>query len=164
MVTGVALAVVFLSYTLVTGEGGMLWLCQITFAGVGALASAQFATVHGWPIIPAILMGGVIAGLIGVVIGLLTIRLGNLYIALVTLTFGLLMERLVFNLKDFANFGVGRGGRPARVRQHRQGLHLLRPRSLRDLRHPHREPAAIDDRARARTRSVGARTPRARWA
>jgi len=107
MVTGVALAVVFLSYTLVTGEGGMLWLCQITFAGVGALASAQFATVHGWPIIPAILMGGAIAGLIGVVIGLLTIRLGNLYIALVTLTFGLLMERLVFNLQDFANFGAG---------------------------------------------------------
>ena len=27
----------------------MLWLCQITFAGVGALASAQFATEHGWP-------------------------------------------------------------------------------------------------------------------
>jgi branched-chain amino acid transport system permease protein len=107
MVTGVALAVVFLSYTLVTGEGGMLWLCQITFAGVGALASAQFATVHGWPIIPAVIMGGVIAGLIGVVIGLLTIRLGNLYIALVTLTFGLLMERLVFNLQDFANFGAG---------------------------------------------------------
>jgi len=107
MTTAVALAVVFLSYTLVTGEGGMLWLCQITFAGVGALASAQFATENGWPIIPAILMGGLIAGLIGVVIGLLTIRLGNLYIALVTLTFGLLMERLVFNLQTFANFGAG---------------------------------------------------------
>lgn len=107
MVTGVALAVIFLSYTLVTGEGGMLWLCQITFAGVGALASAQFATEHGWPIIPAILMGGLIAAAIGVVIGLLTIRLGNLYVALVTLTFGLLMERLVFNLQTFANFGAG---------------------------------------------------------
>lgn len=107
MVTGVALAVIFLSYTLVTGEGGMLWLCQITFAGVGALASAQFATEHGWPIIPSVLMGGVIAGVIGVIIGLLTIRLGNLYVALVTLTFGLLMERLVFNLQTFANFGAG---------------------------------------------------------
>src|SRR5262249_35717703 len=32
---------------------------------------------------------------------------GNLYVALVTLTFGLLMERLVFNLQDFANFGQG---------------------------------------------------------
>jgi branched-chain amino acid transport system permease protein len=107
MVTGVALAVVFLSYTLVTGEGGMLWLCQITFAGIGALSSAQFATQHGWPILLAILMGGLIAAAIGVILGLLTIRLGNLYVALVTLTFGLLMERLVFNLKTFANFGAG---------------------------------------------------------
>ena len=74
---------------------------------MSALASAQFATEHGWPIVPAILMGGLIAAAIGVVIGLLTIRLGNLYVALVTLTFGLLMERLVFNLQDFANFGAG---------------------------------------------------------
>jgi branched-chain amino acid transport system permease protein len=107
MVSGVALAVIFLSFTLVTGEGGMLWLCQITFAGVGALASAQFATEHGWPVILAILMGGLVAAAIGVIIGLLTIRLGNLYVALVTLTFALLMDRLVFNLQTFANFGAG---------------------------------------------------------
>jgi branched-chain amino acid transport system permease protein len=107
LATGVSLAVVFISYTLVTGEGGMLWLCQITFAGVGALATAQLATVHGWPVLAAVIGGGVIAAAIGVVIGLLTIRLGNLYVALVTLTFGLLMERLIFNLDDFANFGAG---------------------------------------------------------
>ncbi|HEY7105378.1 MAG TPA: ABC transporter permease [Acidimicrobiia bacterium] len=102
-----ALAVLFLSFTLVTGEGGMLWLCQVAFAGVGALATAQFATVHGWPIMLAVFMGGVVAAAIGVVIGLLTIRLGNLYIALVTLTFSLLMERLVFTLNVFAQNGVG---------------------------------------------------------
>ena len=38
-----ALAIVFLSFTLVTGEGGMLWLCQIAFAGVGAIGAAWFA-------------------------------------------------------------------------------------------------------------------------
>ena len=53
-------------------------------------------------------MGGVVAGVIGVIIGLLTIRLGNLYIALVTLTFALLMERLVFTLDTFAQNGIGR--------------------------------------------------------
>src|SRR5204863_5781182 len=37
--TGVTLGVVILAYTLVTGEGGMLWLCQITFAGAAALAT-----------------------------------------------------------------------------------------------------------------------------
>jgi branched-chain amino acid transport system permease protein len=107
LATGVALAVVFISYTRVTREGGMLWLCQITFAGVGALATGQLATVHGWPVLAAVIGGGVIAAAIGVVIGLLTIRLGNLYVALVTLTFGLLMERLIFSLDDFANFGAG---------------------------------------------------------
>jgi branched-chain amino acid transport system permease protein len=105
--TGITLAIVFLAYTLVTGEGGMLWLCQITFAGVGALATGQLATEHGWPVLLAIVAGGAIAAAIGVVIGLLTIRLGNLYVALVTLTFGLLMEKLVFNLKDFSQFGAG---------------------------------------------------------
>lgn len=107
LTTGVALAVLFLSYTLVTGEGGMLWLCQITFAGIGALTTAQLATQHGWPILLAIAGGGVVAAAIGVVIAVLTIRLGNLYIALVTLTFALLMERLVFPLDTFAKSGLG---------------------------------------------------------
>ena len=60
------------------------------------------------PVLLAIVMGGVVAGAIGLIIGLLTIRLGNLYIALVTLTFGLLMERLVFTLDTFAQNGIGR--------------------------------------------------------
>ncbi len=107
LMTGVVLGVVFLSYTLVTGEGGMLWLCQITFAGVGALATGQLATEHGWPVLLAVVGGGLIAALLGLIIGVLTIRLGNLYVALVTLTFGLLMERLVFNLEDFSQFGAG---------------------------------------------------------
>jgi branched-chain amino acid transport system permease protein len=107
LATGVCLAVVFMSYTLVTGEGGMLWLCQMTFAGAGALTTAQLATRHGWPILLAVLGGGVIAAAMGVLIGAFTIRLGNLYIALVTLTFGLLMEVLVFPLDTFSNSGVG---------------------------------------------------------
>jgi branched-chain amino acid transport system permease protein len=107
LATGVALAVVFLSFTLVVGEGGMVWLCQVTFAGVGALATAQLATVHGWPLLPAVLGGAVIAAPMGVVIGLLSIRLGDIYLALVTLTFGLLMENLVFTRNTFTNLGNG---------------------------------------------------------
>ena len=37
MAQAFAYGVSFLSWTLVTGEGGMLWLCQITFAGIPAL-------------------------------------------------------------------------------------------------------------------------------
>jgi branched-chain amino acid transport system permease protein len=105
--TAATLAIVFLAYTLVTGEGGMLWLCQITFAGVGAITTAQLATERGWPLMLGVVAGGAVAAVIGVVLGLLTIRLGNLYVALVTLTFGLLMETLVFSRDEFARSGTG---------------------------------------------------------
>jgi branched-chain amino acid transport system permease protein len=104
---GIAFGIVFLSYTLVVGEGGMVWLCQATFAGVGALATAQLATNHGWPLALAMLGGALIAAPMGVLIGILSIRLGDVYLALVTLTFGLLMENLVFSRNTFANFGSG---------------------------------------------------------
>jgi branched-chain amino acid transport system permease protein len=103
----VAFAVAFLGYTLVTGEGGMIWLCQITFAGVGAITTAQLAGNHGWPVLLAIVAGGLIAAAIGTVVGLLTIRLGDIYVALVTLTFGLLMENLVFRIDAFYQAGAG---------------------------------------------------------
>lgn len=104
---GIALGIIFLSFTIVTGEGGMIWLCQATFAGIGAVTAAQLATNHGWPVMLAVLIGGLIATPIGVAVGLLTIRLGNLYVALTTLTFGLLVETLVFTHDFFENNGTG---------------------------------------------------------
>ena len=104
---GLAFAVIFLSFTMVVGEGGMIWLCQATFAGCGAIATAQLATNHGMNPVLAVLIGGLITTPIGVIIGLLTIRLGNLYVALVTLTFGLLAETLIFTRNVFYQSGVG---------------------------------------------------------
>jgi len=104
---GLVFAVIFLSFTVVVGEGGMIWLCQATFAGCGAIATAQLATNHGINPLLAVLIGGLIATPIGVIIGLLTIRLGNLYVALVTLTFGLLAETLIFTRNVFYQDGVG---------------------------------------------------------
>ena len=104
---GVAYGVVMLSYTVSAGEGGMIWLCQISFAGIGAFTTAVLSTNFGWPLIPAMIVGGLLCGVIGALVGLLTIRLGNVYVALATLTFGLLVENLVFNLNYLNNFGAG---------------------------------------------------------
>ena len=104
---GVAYAVVMLSYTVSAGEGGMIWLCQISFAGIGAFTTAVLSTNYGWPLVPAMIVGGLACGVIGALVGLLTIRLGNVYVALATLTFGLLVENLVFNLNYLNNFGAG---------------------------------------------------------
>ena len=104
---GVALSIALLSYTLVTGEGGMVWLCQITFAGLGAVLAAELATNQGWPPLLAVVVGAVLVVPLGVVLGILTIRLGNLYVALVTLTFGLLVQTLILTQDPFYNFGSG---------------------------------------------------------
>ncbi len=104
---GMCYGITFLTFTVVTGEGGMLWLSQIIFAGVGALGSAQFAASWHIPILLAIVVAAVVAAIGGAIIGLLTIRLGDLYVALATLTFGLLMEQLVFTRDRFLQGGLG---------------------------------------------------------
>jgi branched-chain amino acid transport system permease protein len=104
---GAAYAVAFLSYTVLTGEGAIISLCLITFAGIGGLLTAQLATDHHWPILLAFIAAGVVGVPIGVVLGFISIRLGGLYFALATLTFGVLMDNIVFTLNIFTNFGDG---------------------------------------------------------
>jgi branched-chain amino acid transport system permease protein len=104
---GLCFAITFLTFTVVTGEGGMLWLCQITFAGVGALATAQFVSEWHVPVLLAIALSGVVAAVAGAIIGSLTIRLGDLYVGLVTLTFGLLADSLIFTRGRFLKGGLG---------------------------------------------------------
>jgi branched-chain amino acid transport system permease protein len=104
---GTCYGVAFLTFTLVTGEGGMLWLSQITFCGVGAVGAAQFVTSWHVPVLLAIVVAGLVAAAIGAVIGLLTIRLGDLYVALATLSLGLLIEGLVFTRNRFSQDGLG---------------------------------------------------------
>lgn len=104
---GMCYAIAFLSFTVVTGEGGMLWLSQIIFAGGGAIAAAQFVTIWHVPVLLAVVLAGITMAIVGAIIGLLTIRLGDLYVALVTLSFGLLVETLVFTMDRFEQGGLG---------------------------------------------------------
>jgi branched-chain amino acid transport system permease protein len=104
---GLAYATVFLSYTLVVGEAGMIWLCVPTFAGIGAFTTAELATRFGWPVLAGVVVGGLLCACVGMLLGLATLRLGDLYVALVTLTFGLLIENLVFGWNPLYNYGAG---------------------------------------------------------
>jgi branched-chain amino acid transport system permease protein len=104
---GAAIAIVFLSFTLLTGEGGMISLCQISFAGVGGLTAAQMNATYHLPVLLGVLVGAVLAGACGLVVGLLTARMGNLYAALATLTLALLLSAIVFQLNVFLQYGAG---------------------------------------------------------
>ncbi len=104
---GIALAIIYLSYTLVTGEGGMISLCQITLAGIGAFAAARLAAEAGWPVWLAILVGAVFAVPFGLLVALPSLRIGDLYLALLTIGFALLVEQFVWTRNEYENFGAG---------------------------------------------------------
>ena len=96
---GIAFAVIFLGFTVSTGEGGILCLGQAGFAAAGAFVAGRLATEANLPLLVAGLIGVAAAMLCGVVIGLLGTRLDQVGFALVTLSFALFCEKFMFNVQ-----------------------------------------------------------------
>lgn len=104
---GICYAVALLSFRLVSGEAGIIGICQITFAGIGAVATAQLATVHGLPVVPAMLIGALIAMACGALVGAVALPLGQLYAAIVTFAFALLADQVIFTRDTFSQYDSG---------------------------------------------------------
>jgi branched-chain amino acid transport system permease protein len=94
----VAVSIVGLSLVPLVGYAGQLSLCQMSFAGIGAVVMAN----HGqggslWGLV----LAGIIAGIVGAVVALPAIRLGGLYLALATAAFAVFLDQWVFKLEPF---------------------------------------------------------------
>ena len=90
-------AMVMLSLVLLTGYGGHVSLAQFTFAGVGALAYAKLEE----PNLFGLAMSALIAAGVGALVALPVLRLTGLYLALSTMAFAVLMDKMIFQA-DFA--------------------------------------------------------------
>ncbi len=99
---GVALAIIMLSLVLLTGYGGQVSLCQLSFAGLGAFAMAKVGGGHGSLL--GLLAAVGLAGAVGAVVALPALRLRGLYLALATLAFAQGLDAAFFNNTDV--FGV----------------------------------------------------------
>jgi branched-chain amino acid transport system permease protein len=91
-----------LYFTLATGQfsvghGG--------FMAIGAYSASILTVNFGWPLVPAVLCGGVAAFAIGVLIGLPVLRFSHLYLAMATFGFGEIV-RAAFSVVDYVG-GVG---------------------------------------------------------
>jgi ABC-type branched-subunit amino acid transport system ATPase component/ABC-type branched-subunit amino acid transport system permease subunit len=94
--TGLALSVVFLSFTIVTGTGGIVSLAQAAFVtGAGLMAGVLIGHYHV-PYFPALLAGVAFAVLLGVVVAFPALRLGGLSLALATLAMGLIADNVLY--------------------------------------------------------------------
>jgi branched-chain amino acid transport system permease protein len=103
---GLALGLIALSLVPLTGWAGQVSLCQMTFAGLGALAMVKFGG-GGSPV--GLLAAVAIAVPVGALVALPALRLRGLYLALATLAFAVLMDNVFFIRADvFGNLGAVR--------------------------------------------------------
>lgn len=99
---GVALAIIMLSIALLTGYGGQVSLCQLTFAGLGAFAMSKVGGAGGSLL--GLLAAVGLAAAVGALVALPALRLRGLYLALATLAFAYGMDNAFFN--NIRVFGV----------------------------------------------------------
>ncbi|MEN3310457.1 MAG: branched-chain amino acid transport system permease protein livM [Micromonosporaceae bacterium] len=108
--------VVMLSLIPLTGYAGYVSLTQLTFVGIGAITVARI----GSPSPLSLLAAAAVSAVVGALVALPALRLQGLYLALSTLAFGLLMDKLVFQ----ADFAFGFNGSLSVPRLRLPGLDL----------------------------------------
>jgi branched-chain amino acid transport system permease protein len=109
-------AMIGLSINIVLGYAGQVSLGHHGFVGIAAFASAYFVTVKAGcvtdscpmssfalAVLLAALTGAISAGLLGLV----ALRIRGLYLALITLAYGLMAERSIFQIPALTGGGAG---------------------------------------------------------
>ncbi|MFF3644142.1 ATP-binding cassette domain-containing protein [Streptomyces sp. NPDC002564] len=103
---GLAISLVFVSFTVVTGLGAMVSLAQATFV-TGAALVAGLLMSHGWPFFAAALVGTCAAAALGALVALPALRLGGRSLALATLALAFLADQVLFQLGWLRNGDTG---------------------------------------------------------
>ncbi|TMR11608.1 ATP-binding cassette domain-containing protein [Nonomuraea turkmeniaca] len=103
---GLVLALIFCSFVVVTGIGGMVNLAQAAFASMAAL-TCGWAFTSGLPFFVAILLGVLAAAAVGMLVALPALRLGGRVLTLATLALALLADQVLFQVDAFSNGTIG---------------------------------------------------------
>jgi branched-chain amino acid transport system permease protein len=93
-----AIGIIALSLVPLVGYSGHISLCQMSFAGIGAIAMAHLGP-GGTP--AGLVWAAVIAGAVGALVALPTLRLSGIYLALATASFAVVLDSWLFNLPKF---------------------------------------------------------------
>ena len=98
---------VAIGLNILTGFSGQTSLGHAGFFAIGAYASGILAQRFGMPFWLAIPIAGGLATLIGAAIALPALRLKNLYLAIATLGFGIVTQKLIFEWRTVTGGGAG---------------------------------------------------------
>jgi branched-chain amino acid transport system permease protein len=97
------IALIALSLVPLTGFAGQVSLCQMSFAGIGAIVMAHHGQA-GEPV--ALLYAALICAVVGALVALPALRLSGIHLALATAAFAVFLDRWFFTLPSFHVGGV----------------------------------------------------------
>ena len=113
LVISLILFIAVLGLDVLMGYAGQVSLGHAGFMAVGGYCAAILATSYGWPPLAAVIAALVLSVLCALLLALATGRLRGHYLALATLTFGLLVNSLAVGLVDLTGGPSGLVGVPA---------------------------------------------------
>ena len=108
-------ALVALGLNLLTGYAGQISLCHAAFFGVGAYATAILTQKAGLPYLLSLLLGALLTTAIGALAAIPALRLKNLYLAIATLGFGVVLQKIIFEWRGLTGGGGGLALAPHRA-------------------------------------------------
>ena len=96
-------ALAVLGLTVVLGYAGQISIAQAGFFGLGAYGVAIGTTVLHLPFLVALLLGVLVAGLLGAILGASTLKLAGHYLAMVTISFQQILTLVLTNWIGLTN-------------------------------------------------------------
>jgi branched-chain amino acid transport system permease protein len=103
----VVYGIVALSLNVLIGYTGQISLGHQAFFGVGAFASGYVITNLGLPWMAGVVVAMALGVVTALLLGGIALRVKGLYLALVTITFGLFAERVIFQIPAVTGGGAG---------------------------------------------------------
>ena len=105
--SGLTLSLIFLSFVVITGMGGMVSLAQATFVLMAGLTTGMLINRYEWSFLPAMIVGVAATVLLSTIIALPALRLGGLPLALATLALAFLGDGVLFQWNWLRNTQSG---------------------------------------------------------
>ena len=105
--SGLTLSLIFLSFVVITGMGGMVSLAQATFVLMAGLTTGMLINRYEWSFLPAMIVGVAATVLLSTIIALPALRLGGLPLAVATLALAFLGDGVLFQWNWLRNTQSG---------------------------------------------------------
>jgi branched-chain amino acid transport system permease protein len=105
--TSAIFGIAALALSLVYGKGGIVSIGHMGLFGIGAYTTAVLSLKFGWPVWISMIAALIASGIGGWLLALSSARVVGVYLAMTTLAFNIVVERLIIQFPDLTDAAAG---------------------------------------------------------